>query len=244
MVKLVTWNVNSVRIRVPLIEEWLKEHQPDIVLFQELKCVTEAFPNETFEDLGYNCAVIGQKSYNGVAILSKEPIDDVYTELPGFEDVQARYIEAFTGNVRVASVYVPNGQEVDSDKYLYKLEFMQALRNHLQHVLSLEEAQDMHTPLLSGTNHILISQKEQEALREILYMGFTDALRISHPDEPGLFTWWDYRAGSFEQNRGLRIDHFLLSPQAADRFTSAEVATSVRGLDRASDHAPVICVLA
>ncbi len=256
MTSIVSWNVNSVKVRLPAVLNWLSEHQPDILLLQELKCITETFPFEPFEDIGYNCAVLGQKSYNGVAILSKAPIEDVQTSLPGFDDVQARYIEAFIGKVRVASVYVPNGQEVGSDKYAYKLAFIEALRAHILNRLTLDEAfviggdfniapyaLDMHNPSFSGTDRILCSQTEQEALRKILFLGMTDSLRISRTHEKGLFTWWDYRAGSFEQNKGLRIDHILLSPLAADCFVSASVETSVRGLERASDHAPVICVL-
>jgi exodeoxyribonuclease-3 len=256
MTTIVTWNINSIKVRLPLVLQWLTEHQPDIVLFQELKCVNDAFPKEDFEDVGYTCVCHGQKTYNGVAILSKESIEDIQVTLPGFEDTQARYIEAFTGKLRVASVYVPNGQEVQSEQYRYKLAFLQALKRHLQHIFILNEAfviggdfnvapyaLDVYDPALSGTDRILCSQQEQDALREILYLGFTDALRVMHPNESGLFTWWDYRGGAFEQNKGFRIDHFLLSPQAADHLVSAEVHHSVRGFKRASDHAPVICVL-
>lgn len=251
-----TWNVNSIRTRLETVIQWLREHQPTVLLLQEIKCMTELFPEEAFSDLGYNCAVIGQKSYNGVALLSKDPIDDVQTALPNFDDTHARYIEAFTGNVRVASVYVPNGREVGSEHYRYKLAFYAALQRHMSQLLALDEsvviggdfnvapyAMDMHNPVLSGTDRILCAQGEQDALRSLINTGYTDAVRSLHPYAQGLFTWWDYRAGAFDQNRGYRIDHLLLSPQAADRLVSAEISSTVRGLQRASDHAPVMCTL-
>ena len=256
MISIATWNVNSIRTRLPIVTDWLREYQPTVLLLQELKCQTEVFPEEAFSDLGYNCAVNGQKSYNGVAILSKYPLEDVQTALPHFEDTHARYMEAFTADVRVASVYVPNGREVDSEHYHYKLAFYKALQKHMRNLLDLDEsiiiggdynvapyAMDMHDPKLSGTDRILCAQAEQEALRSLIYCGYTDALRTIHPDAKDLFTWWDYRAGAFDQNRGYRIDHLLLSPQAADRLDNAEVSSTVRGLERASDHAPVVCYL-
>lgn len=255
--KIATWNVNSVGARLPHLIRWLGDENPDVILLQEIKCVSEAFPYEAVEDLGYNVAAYGQKSYNGVAIASKFPLEDVTRGLPTLpDDPQARYIEAVTNGVRVASIYVPNGGEVDSDKFSYKLAFYEALASHAEASLSLGEAlvwggdynvapfgDDMHDPSLSGQDRILCSVTEQRALRSLISQGFCDALRALYPSNTpqgqGLFSWWDYRAGSYQRNRGFRIDHLLLSPQAGDRLKDAGVHTQTRGWERPSDHAPV-----
>lgn len=253
--KVVTWNVNSVRARLPIVTSWLASHQPDIVLLQELKCLKETFPFQEIEDLGYNVALLGQKTFNGVGILSKSPIEDITYGLPSFaEDEQARYIEAVIGCVRVASVYVPNGQEVGSEKYIYKLNFLNHLRNHLEKLLAYEEIcviggdfniapadSDVYDPK-EWEEKILCSSAERNAFRCLLNLGYQDALRLYHQGI-GPFTWWDYRAGAFTNNQGLRIDHFLLSPEASDVITDCQVDTLPRGLDKASDHAPVWCQL-
>jgi exodeoxyribonuclease-3 len=258
--KIATWNVNSVRTRLSHLLIWLKERAPDIVLLQELKAIDAQFPAEMIEDLGYNYAVAGQKSYNGVAILSKYPLEDIQSSLPGnSEDTQARYIEAVTGGVRVISVYVPNGQEVGSDKYAYKLAFLERLKRHFSALLKYEEC------LIAGGDYniaptsadvynekefkdrILTSPAERAAFRQLCNLGLIDAVRALYPEENAendkLFTWWDYRQGSWERNQGFRIDHLLLSPQAADCLLKAEVDTSMRGLPRPSDHAPLWCEL-
>lgn len=254
--KIASWNVNSIKARIPLVEAWLKSHQPDILLLQELKCTEETFPFEPFEDLGYNVIVFGQKSYNGVAIFSKMPLEDVRKGFLGFEDDQARYIEAFAGGIRVASLYVPNGMEVGSDKYAYKLAFMAALEKHMGELLILGEPlviggdyniapypEDAHTPNLLRGERILCSQAEVASLRRLLNLGTIDALRALYPADtaPGknLFTWWDYRNSSYEQDKGFRIDHFLLSPQAADRLEEGGIDTAQRALEKTSDHAPI-----
>jgi len=253
--KIVTWNVNSIRARLPLALEWLSKNQPDVVLLQELKCLNEAFPAAEIEDLGYNLALLGQKTFNGVGVLSKSPIEDVTCGLPTFpEDTQARYIEAVVGSVRVASVYVPNGQEVGSEKYTYKLTFLDRLHSHLEMLLSYKEIcviggdfniapsdLDVHDPK-EWEGAILCSDAERNAFRSLLNLGYRDALRVHHQG-PGPFTWWDYRAQGFANNQGLRIDHFLLSPEAADCIEASGVDTAPRGLDKASDHAPVWCQL-
>tara|TARA_A100000171_G_scaffold44930_1_gene48139 strand:- start:1975 stop:2760 length:786 start_codon:yes stop_codon:yes gene_type:complete len=259
--KIATWNINSVKARLPHLVEWLQSSAPDVVLLQETKCLEEAFPFEPLEDLGYNISVYGQKTYNGVAILSKYPLEDVTKGMPSFsEDPQARYIEAVTNQVRVASVYVPNGQEVGSEKFAYKMAFYEALFKHSQTLLTLDEAivlggdynvapfpEDMHNPTLSGTDRILCSVQEQNQLRRLFNSGYQDGLRLTHPihleKSHSLFTWWDYRAGSFDQNKGYRIDHLLLSPQAADRTLDADVDTTPRGWQRPSDHTPVLVKL-
>lgn len=247
--KIVTWNVNSVRARLPHVEEFLKIQQPDVLLLQELKCETQVFPY-SLEDLGYNCAVFGQKTYNGVAILSKYPIEDVQMGLPNFEDVTSRYIEAFTNGVRVASVYVPNGQEVGAAAYDYKLNFFHALYNHAQNLLSFDERvviggdfnvaptdADVYDPI-AWKERILCSTREREAFRKVIYAGFIDAV-AQDTKGPMPYTWWNYRQNGFAKGSGLRIDHLLLSPQAADSLVKTEVHTYMRAKDKASDHAPV-----
>ena len=256
--KIATWNVNSIRTRLSQVLKWAAETHPDILLLQEIKCENHAFPGEVFEDLGYNIALAGQKTYNGVAILSKEPLEDILIGLPGNgEDSQARYIEAVSGKFRVASVYVPNGMEVGSDKYAYKLAFLTHLQEHLKQRRTWEEPfiiggdfnvapyeKDGYNPTAFHHERILCSQKEREALRKILYKDYTDALRILHLHEENLFTWWDYRAGSWQSNQGLRIDHLLLTPQAADLLKECEVDTHPRAEEKASDHAPVWAIFA
>lgn len=250
--KIVTWNVNSVRARLPHVENFLKDHQPDVLLLQELKCEEHAFPL-SLGDFGYNYAVYGQKTYNGVAILSKHPIEDVQKGIPNFEDVPARYIEAFTGGIRVASVYVPNGQTVTSAAYGYKLNFLEALYNHAKQLLNLDEKiiiggdyniaptdADMYDPV-GWKDEVLCTTAEREAFRKILYAGYTDALAQNQTVMP--FTWWDYRKGSFAKDSGLRIDHLLLSPQALDFMQKTKVYRDFRGFEKASDHAPVeVCL--
>ncbi len=254
--KIATWNVNSVRARLEHLLDWAQAVSPDIILLQETKTINETFPKEPLEDMGYNLEILGQKSYNGVAILSKYRIEDVTHNLPTFSsDTSKRYVEAFTGGVRVASVYVPNGQEVNSHQYDYKLNFMKSLKVHMDHVLRLKEPfalggdfnvapgdADVYD-LKKFHNRLLASLSERRALRSIIHLGFTDALRVMHPDKLDLYTWWDYRQGSWEKNRGLRIDHIFLSPEAADQLETVDVDLSMRGRQRPSDHAPLMCTL-
>lgn len=259
MLNIATWNVNSVKSRLPHLVKYLTEYKPDVVLLQELKCVTDAFPYMEIEDLGYNVAAHGQKTYNGVAILSKYPIDDVTTTLPGDEsDEQARYIEAVISlnnkAIRVASVYVPNGQAPNSDKFAYKMKFFDRLYDHINKLLTYEEAFiiggdynvaptaiDVYDPKsLEGT--VCFHPDEREKLRKILYLGLTDAFRAAN-DNTQQFSWWDYRGSGWQYNKGMRIDHLLLSPQAADLLQTSEVISDVRGWEKASDHAPVACNL-
>lgn len=255
MINFVTWNINSIRARLPLLLSWLKETGPDIVLLQETKATDDQFPKEEIETLHYNIATYGQKTYNGVALLSKFPIEDITHGIPGFEDNQARYIEAVIKGTRVASVYVPNGMAVGSDKYDYKLDFLKHLYTHTQKLLTYEESfllggdfniapqdLDVYDPQ-AWHEKILCSTPEREQFRALTYLGLTDGLRALHPQENDLYTWWDYRGGTWQNNEGLRIDHFLLSPQAADQLTDAFVDKNVRSLDKASDHAPVWCRL-
>ena len=253
--KIVTWNVNSIRARLENVVEWLSETKPDILLLQELKCEESSFPKGPIEDLGYNVAIAGQKAYNGVAILSKSPIEDVVIGLPTYpEDENSRYIEAVVGTTRVASVYVPNGQAVGSEKYQYKLTFLERFREHLASILLFEEAtviggdyniapenRDVAQPEL-WEGKILCSPAERQHYQAFLHLGYYDALRLHH-EGPGPSTWWDYPSGAWQNDLGLRIDHFLLSPLAVDRVQASGVERGPRAKEKASDHAPVWCEL-
>lgn len=259
MTIIATWNVNSIRTRLPLAERWLKEATPDVVLLQETKVEDALFPLTPFEDLGYNVCVFGQKSYNGVAILSKSPIEDVTRGLPGWDEGadEARYVEAFTGGLRVASIYVPNGQDLDHPRFAVKGRFFDALNVHARALLKQEEAfvlggdfnvapfeADVYDPKL-WSNRILCSDLERRWMRSLVNLGLYDPLQKSVTRaETNPFTWWDYRTRGFEDDRGLRIDHLLLSPQAANRLEGARVDRATRGWERPSDHAPVVVTLA
>lgn len=260
MAMIATWNVNSIRARLPVALDWFKEAKPDIVLLQEIKTVKETFPYEEIEDLGYNIALVGQKAYNGVAILAKSPIEDVLDHLPGNEeDLSARYIEAVIGDVRVASIYVPNGQEVGSDAFYYKLKFLEHLRNHAKNLLNYGEAfvlggdyniaprdEDVYDPKL-WKDKIHCSQPERDHLRQIENLGLTDLTRALHPSTSksgqDLYSWWNYRTRAWSTNSGLRIDLLLGSPQAVDRLEASGIDTSPRDAPKASDHTPVWCKL-
>lgn len=254
--RIATFNVNSVKQRVDHLSAWLKERAPDIVCLQEIKCVDDAFPRAPFEELGYNVAVHGQKTYNGVAILSKFPFDDVTPRLPGDKsDEHARYLEAIVsikgGALRVASIYLPNGNPADDkQKYGFKLGWMDRLANHAQELLALEEPlvlagdynvipteADVHDPAL-WRNDALFLPQTREKFRAFEYLGFTDAIRATS-DSNGLYTFWDYQAGAFQKNNGIRIDHLMLSPQAADRLTGAGIDKDMRAKEKPSDHVPV-----
>ena len=253
---IATWNVNSVKSRLAHLLDWLRADKPDIVLLQELKCVDEAFPAMEIEDLGYNLALHGQKTYNGVAILSKFPLSDITRGLPGNEgDEQARYIEAVVSlpksAFRVASVYVPNGQTTDSEKFPYKLRFLEHLHAHLKTLLTFDEAfviggdyniaptdADVHDPK-AWEGSVLTHDDVRKAFRRMINLGIYDAAALK-PSHTSPYTWWDYRNNAFARDDGLRIDHLLLSPQAADCLEKYEVNKSLRALEKASDHTPVI----
>ncbi len=253
--RIATWNVNSVRQRLEHLQAWLKETSPDIVCLQEIKCTDEAFPREPIESLGYNVAVHGQKTWNGVALLSKSPFDEVAPGLIGDDaDVQARFLEALvstkTGVLRVVSLYLPNGNPIGTDKYAYKLNWMDRLFRFARERLKLEESlvlagdynvipapADARRPE-AWVNDALFLPQTRERFRALINLGLTDAIRAVS-DASDLFTFWDYQAGAFQKNDGIRIDHLLLSPQAADRLTGAGVDKHVRGWEKPSDHVPV-----
>ncbi len=255
MIKIATWNVNSIKARLARVLEWLAESAPDIALLQEIKTPADGFPELEIGDLGYNVAVVGQKSYNGVAILSRFPIEVAETRLPGDPaDDQARYVEAVTGGLRVASIYLPNGNPTDSPKYAYKLAWMERLRDHVRDLLRLEEPTvlggdynvcpseaDVYDPE-GWRDDALFRLESRLGFRAILYLGLTDAFRARHA-ESGRYSFWDYQGGRWQRDEGLRIDHLLLSPQAADRLEDADIDKATRGRERPSDHAPVWCTL-
>jgi exodeoxyribonuclease III len=259
MVKIASWNVNSVKSRIEHICNWLKETKCDILLLQELKTIEENFPREAIEDLGYNLSIVGQKTYNGVAILSKFPIEEEIKSLPLFdiesEDPQARYVEAVISleneAIRVVSVYVPNGQEIGSEKHQYKMRFFKRLQIHLQELLSYDEKLfiggdfnvanldiDVFDPeSLEGKIGFEISERKE--LRKFINLGMVDSFRFKNPDIQE-FSWWDYRAGGFQQNKGMRIDYIFASPLAIEAVKSADIDTKPRGLEKPSDHCPVL----
>jgi exodeoxyribonuclease-3 len=252
--RIATWNVNSVKQRIENLTAWLREREPDIVCLQETKCVDEAFPREHFEALGFNVAIHGQKTFNGVAILSKLPFDEVTPRLPGdTADDHARFLEAVVstegGALRVASIYLPNGNPTGTDKYTYKLKWMDRLFKYAQERLELGEPlvlagdynaipseKDVHDPRL-WVNDALFLPQTRAKFRALTYLGLTDAIRAVS-DDPGLYTFWDYQAGAWQKNNGIRIDHLLLSPPAADRLVTAGIDKHVRSWEKPSDHVP------
>jgi exodeoxyribonuclease-3 len=259
LAKIATWNVNSIKARLDHVLGWLKTATPDVLCLQELKCVEENFPRDAFEDAGYEAAVVGQKTYNGVAILSRTPLEDVSGALPGdASDDQARYVEAATvldgRMVRIASIYLPNGNPTDSDRFGYKLKWMERLRRHAAKLLANEEPTvlagdfnvipedgDVHDPA-AWREDALFRIEVRRRFREILHLGYTDAFRALHR-ELGRYTFWDYQKGAWQKDFGLRIDHLILSPQSADLLTACDIDKGPRGKPRASDHTPIWCEL-
>jgi exodeoxyribonuclease III len=248
--RVATWNVNSVRVRLPQLLEWLRNAQPDVVGLQELKCQDEQLPRAELEAAGYQVVSNGQKTYNGVAILARSAIDEVRRDMPGFTDEQKRVIAATVGGVRMVNVYVVNGQAVGSEKYQYKLRWLAALRDYLraelQHHPKLlvmgdfniaPTPQDTHDPAL-WEGQILCSEAERAAYGELLALGLADSFGLQPPPEQR-FTWWDYRQAAFRRNMGLRIDHLLLTPALAAGCRGWSVDTAPRRLEKPSDHAPV-----
>ena len=254
LMRIATWNVNSIKQRIENLTAWLRERQPDIVCLQETKSQDETFPREPFEALGYNVAVHGQKTFNGVAVLSRLPFDEVTPRLPGDpEDDHARFIEAVvstkTGALRVASIYLPNGNPI-GPKYDYKINWMKRLFNYSRERLELEEPLilagdynvipteiDVHNPELWRGDALFLPETRAK-FRALINLGLTDALR-ANTDAAGIYTFWDYQAGAWQKNNGIRIDHLLLSPQAADRLVTAGVDKHVRAWEKPSDHVPV-----
>lgn len=247
--KIVTWNVNSLKVRLPHVLDWLAAQQPDALCLQELKCENKAFPLAEIEAAGYQAVFNGQKTYNGVAILSRVPLTDVSYDIPGFADEQKRIIAATLGDVRLVCGYFPNGQAVGSDKFAYKLDWLAALtewlRGELQRTPKLALGGDFNIAPENRDAHpdwkeeIHVSQPERDAFRALLDLGLVDAFRLFEQPEKS-FSWWDYRMGAFRRNFGLRIDHWLLSAPLAAACTGCSVDKAPRKLERPSDHAPVV----
>jgi exodeoxyribonuclease-3 len=254
--RIASWNINGIRARLDGTLTWLKETSPDVACLQEIKSVDEAFPAEPFEALGYSVAVHGQKGFNGVAVLSKRRFDEIAVRgLPGdAADLHARYIEVCVprrgGTVRVGNLYLPNGNPVGSDKFAYKLAWMQRFAAHARGLLELEEAflllgdynvipepVDARDPE-AWVGDALFQPETRAAFRALLNLGLTDAVRACLPGG-GIYTFWDYQAGAWQKDRGIRIDHILTSPQASDRIVSAGVDKFTRGWEKPSDHVPV-----
>jgi exodeoxyribonuclease III len=257
--KIVTWNINGVRARIENLMHWLKESDPDVVCLQEIKTVDEGFPRLEIEAAGYNVATHGQKGFNGVAILSKLPFDEVNRGLDGDPvDEQARFIEAVLstpgGALRVVSLYLPNGNPIGTEKFAYKLAWMTRLEAWAKARMALEEplvlAGDYNVILepIDAKNpdawlgDALFQPESRQALRRLEALGFTDAVRAV-TDAPGIYSFWDYQAGAWQKNNGIRIDHLMLSPEAADRLVSASVEKHVRAWEKPSDHVPVAAEL-
>ena len=258
--RIATWNVNSIKQRLEHLIAWLGETRPDIVCLQETKCIDDAFPREQIEAAGYNVAFHGQKAFNGVAILSRRPFEEVTARLPGNpEDDHARFLEAVVsadrGPVRVASIYLPNGNPPETDKYGYKLRWMNRLHHYAEERLALEEPlvlagdynvipddADVHDPE-AWRGDALFLPETRRRFRSLLNLGLTDAVRAA-TDAPGLYSFWDYQAGAWQRNKGIRIDHLLLSPQATDRLTAVGIDKQMRGREKPSDHVPVWAELA
>ncbi len=249
-----TWNVNSIKVRLPLVLDWLERAAPDALLLQEIKCPTEAFPSEPFRERGYLCTVAGQKAYNGVAILSKTPLSDLRSSLPGdADDTQARYLEATTQDgIRLACLYAPNGNPVDSEKFSYKLAWMDRLAARARAMIAegasfllagdfnvIPEDRDVFDPQAVAAD-ALIQPPSRARYRTLLNLGLVDAFRARHA-EAVAYSFWDYQGGAWPRNQGMRIDHILLSPDLADRLTDAGIDRGPRGADKASDHTPVWC---
>jgi len=251
-VTVATWNVNSVKARLPHLLEWLASATPDVVLLQETKCIDAEFPRLELESQGWHLALRGQKTYNGVAVLSRLPIVETVPSLDG-DDGESRYIEAKLDNgMRVASIYVPMGQSTDSDRFPFKLNFLDSVYSRSRQLLELEE-----TFVLGGDynvapededvfdvsameGQVLFHPEERRRYRKLLYLGLTDAYRALNA-APNRYSWWDYRGGAWQRDLGLRIDHLLLSPQAADRLDASGIDKTPRGWEKASDHTPVWC---
>ncbi|MDT4969741.1 MAG: exodeoxyribonuclease [Acidobacteriota bacterium] len=251
--KIATWNVNSVIARLPLVTRWLESAKPDVLCLQELKCIDEKFPLDQFRDLGYHAEVFGQRTYNGVAILSRTPPTDVQRGFPNDEEgAHSRLIAATVDGVRVVNVYIPNGQFVGSDKYRFKLEWIQRLQRYFDIHKTDEpvllcgdfnvapEERDVHDPVL-WEGRILCSMREREALEQLKGWGFRDAFRL-HTEDAGHFSWWDYRMGSFRRDAGLRIDHIWVSDPLARTCKESWIDKEPRTWERPSDHTPVIGV--
>lgn len=253
--QIATWNVNSLRVRLPQVLDWLRAAQPDVLALQEIKCLDAEVPAAAFAELGYRVVSSGQKTYNGVATLARQPLEDCCVSLPSHDDPQRRLLAASVGGVRVINVYVPNGERVGSEKYGYKLDWLGRLRDYLADELTRHprlvvlgdfniapEPRDVHDPA-AWEGQVLFSEPERQAFRDLLGVGLADSFRLFEQAD-GEYSWWDYRMGSFRRNRGLRIDHVLLSEGLRGACSGCRIDAAPRRNERPSDHAPVIAALA
>lgn len=252
--KFATWNVNSLNVRLPHVLDWLNEAKPDVLCLQETKQEDSKFPYDALKEAGYQAVHIGQKTYNGVAILSRHPLTDIQRNIPGFVDDQQRVIAANINDIRVVCAYIPNGQAVDSDKYQYKLRWLDALRDWLQAELAAHpkllllgdyniapEDRDCHDPA-AWVGQVLVSPPERAAFQQLVNLGLHDSFRLfEQPDKS--FSWWDYRMAGFRRNLGMRIDHILVSDALKAHCAEAYIDKAPRKLERPSDHTPVILQL-
>ncbi len=251
MFRIATWNVNSLHVRLPHVLQWLESEQPDVLALQETKMTDENFPAEEVRNAGYHVIFSGQKTYNGVAMLSKVEAVNVVTDFPDFDDPQRRILCATINNVTILNIYIPNGSEVDSDKYRYKLEWLSHLRkftdllvNKYENVVLLgdfniaPEDRDVHDPI-AWEGKVLVSPSERDAFKSLLSNSLLDCFRIFE-QEDNSFSWWDYRAAGFQRNLGLRIDHILATDTLADLCTACRIDKYPRTLERPSDHTPVV----
>ncbi len=253
--KIASWNVNSVKVRLPHLVSWIEEAQPDVLCLQETKCLPADFPRLELEGLGYRVEAIGQRAYNGVALISKRPAEELVCVLPGLpDDSQARYIEASFGPVRVASIYLPNGNPIGTDRFAYNLAWMEELIRRARDLLRREipfvlagdynvcPTDDVFDPVVMRDD-ALCQLESRLRFRALVYLGLSDAYRIFHR-QSHRYTFWDYQAGRWNRDEGLRIDHLLLSPHATDRIVGCEIDKRPRAKERASDHTPIWCELA
>lgn len=251
MFKIATWNVNSLKVRLPHVLQWLETESPDVLALQETKSIDENFPVEAINEAGYQVSYIGQKTYNGVATLCKSTIETLATNLPDYDDVQRRVLAINNSNVTILNLYVPNGSEVDSDKYRYKLEwfsklhpFIKQLQTNNDRLIILgdfniaPEDEDVHDPK-EWEGSILVSQAERDEFKKLLSHGLKDCFRLFDQEEK-IFSWWDYRAAAFRRGRGMRIDHILASNTLSDSCCACYIDKAPRNLERPSDHTPVV----
>jgi len=255
MTRIATWNVNSLRVRLPQVLDWCSTACPDILALQEIKLSDDQFPLDDIEAAGYRAVYAGQKTYNGVAILSRTPADDIITDLPGYEDPQRRLLAATINGLRIVNVYVPNGQAVDTDKYRYKLDWLSQLRDFISQQLQqypqlvllgdfniAPDDRDVYDPE-AWKDKILCSQPERDALQALMATGLRDSFRLTE-QEANLYSWWDYRMNGFKRNLGLRIDLVLISEALCNKQPRCLIDKEPRGWERPSDHTPVITTLA
>jgi exodeoxyribonuclease-3 len=249
--RIASWNVNSLRVRLPQVLDWLAVSRPDVLALQETKLQDEQFPHAELRAAGYHAECSGQKTYNGVAVLTREPVRDVIRDIPGLDAAQRRILGLTCGGVRVLNLYVPNGESVDSEKYRYKLQWLAAVTRYIEGELGRHTRLvvlgdfniapaplDVYDPA-AWEGQVLFSAAEREAFARLLAAGLCDTLRLRHPEEP-VYTWWDYRMAAFRRNLGLRIDHILANPPLCERCRDCRVDKTPRAWERPSDHAPVI----